>query len=77
VVLYAVARELVPGNLPTMALALELASTLCRQREQALVIGPVAPVELAAAGITIPQTVEHVVATTTSRRGRPPSTRPG
>jgi Kef-type K+ transport system membrane component KefB len=35
VILYSVARELVPGNLPTMALALELASTLSRHRDEA------------------------------------------
>jgi hypothetical protein len=73
VVLYSAARELVPGNLPTMALALELASTLCRQREQELIIGPVAPSELEAAGLTVPQTAEHETATTISRRGWPRS----
>ncbi len=59
VMLYSAARELVPGNLPTMALALELASTLCRHREEALIVGPVAPSELAIAGLTVPQTAEH------------------
>jgi hypothetical protein len=57
--LYAVASELAPGNLPTMALALELASTLCRYREQVLVVGPIAPSALQAAGLTIPPTAEH------------------
>jgi Kef-type K+ transport system membrane component KefB len=59
VVLYAGARELVPGTLPTMALALELASTLCRQRDETLLVGPVAPETLKAAGLTIPSTAEH------------------
>ena len=59
VMLYSAARELVPGNVPTMALALELASTLCRHREQALIVGPVAPSELENAGLTTPQTAEH------------------
>jgi Kef-type K+ transport system membrane component KefB len=59
VVLYSVAHELVPGNLPTMALALELASTLARHRDRALTIGPVVPSMLAAAGLTIPPTAEH------------------
>lgn len=59
VVLYSVARELVPGNLPTMALALELASTLSRNRDEGLIIGPVAPSELAAAGLTTPPNAEH------------------
>ena len=59
VVLYSVARELVPGNRPTMALALELASTLSRRRNQALVFGPVAPPDLERAGLTIPQAAVH------------------
>ncbi len=59
VVLYAIGRELLPGNLPTMALALELASTLCRQREQTLVIGPVSPSQVAAVGLTLPPAAEH------------------
>ncbi len=58
-VLYSVARELAPGNLPTMALALELASTLCRDREEPLIIGPVAPSDLTNAGLVIPQDTEH------------------
>ena len=61
VVLYAVARELVPGNLPTMALALELATTLSSGRDEALIIGPVAPSELEAAGLTTPPTAEHTI----------------
>jgi Kef-type K+ transport system membrane component KefB len=59
VVLYSGARELVPGNLPTMTLALELASTLSRHREEALIIGPVAPATLQAAGLVTPPTAEH------------------
>jgi len=59
VVLYSAVRELVPGYVPTMALALELASTLCRQREQVLIIGPVAPSELETVGLTTPPTAEH------------------
>jgi hypothetical protein len=59
VVLYSDARELAPGNLPTMALALELASTLCRQREVALIIGPVAPSDLERSGLPVPQHAEH------------------
>jgi Kef-type K+ transport system membrane component KefB len=59
VVLYSVARELVPGNLPTMSLALELASTLARRRDRSLTIGPVAPSMLVAAGLRIPSTAEH------------------
>lgn len=59
VVLYSVTRELVPGNVPTMALALELASTLCRRRDLALVIGPTAPAALAANGLEVPPTTEH------------------
>jgi hypothetical protein len=58
-VIYAPARELAPGNRPTTALALELASTLCRQREQPLVIGPIAPAELEAAGLSVPSSREH------------------
>ncbi len=59
VVLYSVARELAPGNVPTMALALELASTLCRQRELELIIGRVAPSALEIGGLAIPQTAER------------------
>ncbi|HSL56372.1 MAG TPA: universal stress protein, partial [Acidimicrobiales bacterium] len=59
VVLYAVGRELVPGNRPTMALALEVASTLCRVREQALIVGPGAPSDLQDAGLAIKPTAEH------------------
>jgi Kef-type K+ transport system membrane component KefB len=59
VFLYAESRELAPGNLPTMVLALEVASTMCRQRDEPLVIGPVAPADLALAGLTIPSTAEH------------------
>jgi Kef-type K+ transport system membrane component KefB len=59
VILYSVARELVPGNLPTMALALELASTLSRHRDEPLLIGPVTPSALQAQGLTPPPTAEH------------------
>lgn len=59
VVLYSVNRELAPGNLPTMALALELASTLARRREQALLVGPVEPAGLAQSGLTVPPIAEH------------------
>lgn len=44
-----------------MALALELATTLSRGRDEALIIGPVAPSELEAAGLTTPPTAEHTV----------------
>ena len=60
VFLYSVARELVPGNLATMALALELASTLSRKRDGELVIGPLSPSELTTAGLTVPSTAEHL-----------------
>jgi hypothetical protein len=59
VVLCSLTRELAPGDQATMALALELASILSRQREQALIVGPVAPSELERAGLTIPQSTEH------------------
>ncbi|HSP26930.1 MAG TPA: cation:proton antiporter, partial [Ilumatobacteraceae bacterium] len=59
VVLFSDARELAPGNRPTMALALELASTLSRERERRLIIGPVAPSELERAGLTVPDMAEH------------------
>ncbi len=59
VVLYSVARELVPGNLPTMALALELAATLSREWDDGLMVGPVAPSALEAAGLTPPPGAEH------------------
>jgi Kef-type K+ transport system membrane component KefB len=59
VILFSAARELLPGNRPTMSLALEIASTLAKQREQALLVGPVPPVDLEAAGLTIAPTCEH------------------
>ncbi|TVR35639.1 MAG: cation:proton antiporter [Nitriliruptor sp.] len=59
IALYAATRELVPGNLPTMALALELASMLSRQRDQPLIIGPLPPSALEAAGLAVPPTAEH------------------
>jgi Kef-type K+ transport system membrane component KefB len=59
VLLYSAIRELAPGNLPTMELALELASTLSRPRDEPLVIGPVAPSELTLAGLTVPADAEH------------------
>jgi Kef-type K+ transport system membrane component KefB len=59
VILYSVARELAPGYLPTMALALELASTLSRQRDEALIIGPVTLSALEAEGLTPPLNAEH------------------
>jgi Kef-type K+ transport system membrane component KefB len=60
IVLHTVERELVPGNLPTMALALELATILCRKRELPLAVGPVAPTELAAVGLTVPPDAQHL-----------------
>ncbi len=59
VLLYSSVAELAPGNLPTMALALELAATLSRHRDQPLIVGPVAPPALEAAGLTISSTAEH------------------
>jgi Kef-type K+ transport system membrane component KefB len=59
VLLFAAERELAPGNLPTMALALELATTLCRQRDEPLILGPTEPAELTDAGLTVPPTAEH------------------
>jgi Kef-type K+ transport system membrane component KefB len=60
IVLHTVERELVPGNLPTMALALELATILSRKREVPLAVGPVAPAELAAAGLVVPPDAQHL-----------------
>jgi Kef-type K+ transport system membrane component KefB len=77
IVVFAVARELVPGNLPTLALAFELATTLCRQRELSLVVGPVAPADLANAGIVIPPTVEHCGGDDDLDTWAAASTRPG
>jgi Kef-type K+ transport system membrane component KefB len=77
VVLYADARELVPGNLPTMALAVELASTIARSRDVALVVGPVSPSELAAAGLSVPPTAEHADGDEALDRWAAAATRPG
>jgi Kef-type K+ transport system membrane component KefB len=59
VLLYSPPGELAPGNLATMALALELASTLARGRDRALHVGPVSPTTLQAAGLTLPQRSDH------------------
>jgi Kef-type K+ transport system membrane component KefB len=59
VVLFSTTSELIPGNLPTMTLALGLASTLSRQREQPLVIGPVSISELIEAGLIVPAGAEQ------------------
>jgi hypothetical protein len=59
VILYADAGGLAPGYLPTMTLALELAATMSRQRQQPLLIGPVSPTALAASGLTVPPSAEH------------------
>ncbi|HUW04003.1 MAG TPA: cation:proton antiporter [Acidimicrobiales bacterium] len=59
ILLFAVARELIPGNLPTMTIALELATTLSRGRAEPLIIGPLAPSDLDAAGLVIPPSAQH------------------
>lgn len=59
VVLFAEAGELLPAMVPTMALAMELATTLSRTRDQLLVVGPVEPQVLAAAGLAVPVDAEH------------------
>ena len=53
------ADELVPGNLPTVTLALELATSLARAPGEPLVLGPMAPSTLETAGLTVPTTVDH------------------
>ncbi len=60
-ILYSTARELVPGNLPTMTLALDLASTLSRQWETQLILGPLAYSDLEAVGLSTSQSAEHGV----------------
>jgi len=77
VVLYSVARELVPGNLPTMALALELASALSRPRDEGLIIGPAAPSEMELAGLTTPPATEHIVGPVDLEAWVAEATRPG
>lgn len=77
VVVYTVGRELVPGNVPTTTLALDLATTLCRQREQALLVGPVAPAELEAAGLSTKLAVEHVDGPEDLEAWAAAATRPG
>jgi Kef-type K+ transport system membrane component KefB len=59
VALHISGRYLVPGKMPTLALALELATTLCRKRQLQLVVGPVTPAELVAHGLTVPDGTEH------------------
>jgi Kef-type K+ transport system membrane component KefB len=59
VVLFSTARELAPGNVPTMALACELASTLSRHRDEPLIIGPVGASAFRAAGLTTLSNAEY------------------
>ena len=59
VLVHIVGRDLLPGNLPTMALALEIATTLSRQRETAVVVGPASPAEIEAVGLSVPPRAEH------------------
>ncbi len=77
VVLYSVGRELAPGNVPTMALALELATTLSGGRDEALIIGPVAPSELEAAGLTTPPAAGHTAGPRDLEAWVAEATRPG
>jgi Kef-type K+ transport system membrane component KefB len=59
VVLCSGAGQLAPGHLPTMTLALELAATLSRRQEEPLIVGPLSPPALEAAGLHPPPSVEH------------------
>ena len=77
IVLYSTDRDLAPGNLPTMTLALEIATTLSRHRDQPLIIGPITPPELNAAGLRTPPTTEHHHGTTDLDRWASDATRPG
>jgi Kef-type K+ transport system membrane component KefB len=77
VILFSAARELLPGNRPTMSLALEIASTLARQREQPLLVGPVPPADLEAAGLTIAPTCEHQTGAEDLEEWVAAATRPG
>jgi Kef-type K+ transport system membrane component KefB len=77
VVLYATARDLVPGYLPSLALALELAATLSRQRDQPVTIGPIDPTALTDVGLTIPSTVHHRDGADDLERWSADVTRPG
>jgi Kef-type K+ transport system membrane component KefB len=77
VILFSAERELLPGNRPTLSLALEIASTLARQREQPLLVGPVPPADLEAAGLTITPTCEHQSGVDDLEEWVAASTRPG
>lgn len=59
VVLHVGAGQLAPGDLPTMALALELAAAVSRRQDQPLIIGPLSPLALEAAGLRPPPIAEH------------------
>lgn len=51
-------HDLVPGQLPSLRIAAEIASNLHR-RDQPLIIGPLAPAVITEAGITLPDHLEH------------------
>jgi hypothetical protein len=51
--------DLLPGNVLNLQLGLELATALARHDDEPLVVGPVAPAALAAAGLELPDGVEH------------------
>ncbi len=57
-VLLARHSNLVPGQLPGLRLAAEIASNLHR-RDQPLVVGPLAPTTITANGLELPEHVEH------------------
>ena len=56
--LFARHRDLLPGNQPSLRLAIDVASALVGRRD-GLVVGPLSPDEIADAGIELPAVVEH------------------
>ena len=59
VALYTTDHHLVPGNMPTLSLALEIASNVCRKRQLELFVGPATPDVLASHGLVVPEDTGH------------------
>jgi Kef-type K+ transport system membrane component KefB len=58
IVLFVRHKDLLPGNQPSLQLAIDVASALVG-RHDGLVVGPLSPNEIADAGIELPAVVEH------------------
>src|SRR5690606_4737861 len=76
VVLAARPTDLLPGRLPSLAVAAELACELS-DREHPLVFGPLGVAELTGAGLELPEPAEHADGYRTLKQWLSETTRPG